>query len=268
MYHTPLGPAKQRPVALPEPMYIQCSKVLKTNSTSTLYPWGMMNQIGETKKEQPVRTGIEPRRVPVQARSRERVERILDAAAQLLADKGYDAVKTNSIAKRAGVSIGSVYQFFPNRFAIFNALAARYREKIATSLSRTMGPNSPDRPWEEALEEGFDSLAEMWRNDWAFHSVWSAIQNTAELTEAREKYREMLINENLAFFLRRILPAASDSRLQAIARVMLEAGNVLLDQSMHNGKEQDGLVINELKFLMHNYIQGHVNASKEESGRP
>lgn len=224
-----------------------------------------MSPIGETEKSDTARTGIEPRRVPVQARSRERVERILDAAAQLLADKGYDAVKTNSIAQHAGVSIGSVYQFFPNRFAIFNALAARYREKIANSLSKTLGSKAPDRPWQEALEDAFDSLAKMWRNDWAFHSVWQAIQNTAELTEAREKYREMLINEDLVFFFRRVLPQESDARLQTMARVMLEAGNVLLDQSMRNSDEQDELIIDELKILMHNYIQGHITAAKNAS---
>ena len=224
-----------------------------------------MNQARESENTQAAQRGIEPRRVPVQARSRERVERILDAAAQLLNDEGYDAVKTNLIAKRAGVSIGSVYQFFPNRFAIFNALAGRFREKIATALSTTMGPNSPERPWEEALEEGFEIMAYMWRSDWAFHSVWLAIQNTAELTEAREQYREMLINDDLVFFLRRILPEESDSRLQTIARVMLEAGNVLLDQSMRGGKDQDALVIDELKFLMYSYILGHVNSARAMS---
>lgn len=225
----------------------------------------MTDRVRESKNTQATQRGIEPRRVPVQARSRERVERILDAAAQLLVDEGYDAVKTNLIAKRAGVSIGSVYQFFPNRFAIFNALASRYREKIAMALSKTMGPDSPERPWEEALEEGFEVLAGMWRSDWAFHSVWLAIQNTAELTEAREQYREMLINENLVFFLRRILPETSELRLKTIARVMLEAGNVLLDQSMRNGEDQNVLVIDELKFLMHSYILGHVNSARAMS---
>ncbi|MCH8203741.1 MAG: TetR/AcrR family transcriptional regulator [Candidatus Hydrogenedentes bacterium] len=227
-----------------------------------------MNRVRDTESTRTPQRGIEPRRVPVQARSRERVERILDAAAQLLSDQGYDAVKTNLIAKRAGVSIGSIYQFFPNRFAIFNALADRYRKKIASALSKTMGPESPDRPWEEALEDGFESLAEMWRDDWAFHMVWLAIQNTAELTEARERYREMLINEELVYFLRRILPDRSDSRLQAIARVMLEAGNVLLDQSMRNGDAQDPLVIDELKFLMHSYIHAHVKSARATSGGP
>ena len=228
----------------------------------------MMNRVRDTESTRTPQRGIEPRRVPVQARSRERVERILDAAAQLLSDQGYDAVKTNLIAKRAGVSIGSIYQFFPNRFAIFNALADRYRKKIASALSKTMGPESPDRPWEEALEDGFESLAEMWRDDWAFHMVWLAIQNTAELTEARERYREMLINEELVYFLRRILPDRGGSRLQAIARVMLEAGNVLLDQSMRNGDAQDPLVIDELKFLMHSYIHAHVKSARATSGGP
>ncbi len=249
-------------------MPIQYRKWYAPIGTRTLNWRGMMNQVRETESAETPQGDIEPRRVPVQARSRERVERILDAAAQLLSDEGYDAVKTNLIAKRAGVSIGSIYQFFPNRFAIFNALAGRYRKKIATSLSKTMGPNSPDRPWEEALEEGFQSLAEMWRNDWAFLSVWIAIQNTAELTEAREQYREMLINEDLVYFLRRILPDASDSRLQTIARVMLEAGNVLLDQSMRGGDAQNPLVIDELKFLMHSYIRAHVNSARAMSERP
>lgn len=225
-----------------------------------------MNQIREAGKAHAQPGDIEPRRVPVQARSRERVERILDAAALLLTEEGYDAVKTNLIAKRAGVSIGSVYQFFPNRFAIFNALAGRYREKIARSLATTMGPESPDRPWEEAVEDAFTSLAEMWRKDWAFHSVWLAIQNTAELSEAREQYREMLINDDLVYFLRRILPRSSDAQLRAIARVMLETGNILLDQSMSGGREQDPLIVDELKFIMHSYILGHINSAESASG--
>lgn len=222
-----------------------------------------MNQTREAENKQVAPpAGIEPRRLPVQARSRERVERILDAAAQLLIEEGYNAVKTNLIAKRAGISIGSVYQFFPNRFAIINALAGRYRERIAHTLATHMGSKSPDRPWEEALEEVFDILAEMWRTEWAFHSVWLAIQNTAELKEAREQYRNTLINEDLVFFMRRNLPNTSEKQLQTIARVILETSNLLLDQSMRSGEKQDELIIDEMKFLLHSYVQSHIDAEK------
>ena len=56
----------------------------------------------------------EMRRVPVQARGQRTVARILDAAAELFVGDGYDATTTTQIAKRAGVSIGSLYQFFPD----------------------------------------------------------------------------------------------------------------------------------------------------------
>ncbi len=205
--------------------------------------------------------GIQPRRQPVQARSRERVKKILDAAVQLLIEDGYDAVKTNAIARRADVSIGSVYQFFPNRFAIFNALAERYREKIARSLESHLSI-SPSRSWEVALEETLDGMAEMWRNDWALHSVWLAIQNTAELRESREQYRNVLLRETLARFVRALLPRAPDAEVASIGRVMLETSNLMLDLSMRGGKRQDSMIIDELKLLLHSYLAAHVAARR------
>lgn len=205
--------------------------------------------------------GIQPRRQPVQARSRERVEKILDAAVQLLIEEGYDAVKTNAIARRADVSIGSVYQFFPNRFAIFGALAERYREKIARSLDShlKLGPN---RSWEQALAETIDTLAAMWRTDWAFHSVWLAIQNTAELRDSREQYRNVLLRDTLMGFLRSILPHATDAQIGTIGRVTLETSNLMLDLSMRGGAAQGQQIIDELRRMLHSYIQSHVSADQ------
>ncbi len=209
--------------------------------------------------------GIQPRRQPVQARSRERVEKILDAAVQLLIKEGYDAVKTNAIARQAGVSIGSVYQFFPNRFAIFNALAERYREKIALSLESHLSI-SANRTWEVALEETLDAMAEMWRTDWAFHSVWLAIQNTAELRDSREQYRNVLLRETLTRFIRTLLPRAPDAQVVSIGRVILETSNLMLDLSMRGGKAQDVMIIDELRFLLHSYLSAHVAAHVQQSG--
>lgn len=204
---------------------------------------------------------IQPRRQPVQARSRERVERILDAAVQLLIEEGYDAVKTNAIARRAEVSIGSVYQFFPNRFAIFGALAERYREKIAHSLESHLKVD-PDRTWEQALEETVDTLAAMWRTDWAFHSVWLAIQNTAELRDSREQYRNVLLRDTVVAFLRSVLPHATDAEIAMIGRVTLESSNLMLDLSMRTSP-QDQHMIDELKLMLHSYIQAHVSADRK-----
>ena len=71
------------------------------------------------------------RRRPRQARAQERVERILDAAEQVFAEVGFAAATTNQIALQAGTSIGSLYEFFPNKEALARSLADRYVARIA-----------------------------------------------------------------------------------------------------------------------------------------
>src|SRR3954447_18658239 len=66
------------------------------------------------------------RRVPRQARSRARLQRMLDAADQLLAREGAEALTTTRVAEAAGVSVGSLYQYLPDKEAIVEALAGRY----------------------------------------------------------------------------------------------------------------------------------------------
>ena len=70
-----------------------------------------------------------PRKTPVQKRSQATVDAILDASAQVLRKKGYAKTTTNAIAERAGVSIGSLYEYFPNKEAVFAAL----KEKLHRS---------------------------------------------------------------------------------------------------------------------------------------
>lgn len=65
------------------------------------------------------------RKTPQQKRSREMVGRLLDATATLLAERGLDNTTTNHVAERAGVSIGSLYQYFPDKDALIEALLVR-----------------------------------------------------------------------------------------------------------------------------------------------
>lgn len=71
------------------------------------------------------------RRQPKQRRARETVEAVLDAVVRVLKKHGVDGVTTNRIAEAAGVSIGSVYQYFPDKRAIFTALHDRHVEEIS-----------------------------------------------------------------------------------------------------------------------------------------
>ncbi len=92
------------------------------------------------------KTAEKRRRKPSQARSRRAVESIIEAAAQVLERRGYQGATTNRIAERAGVSVGTLYQYFNNKDEIFNALIERettsFLEAIEGSIS---GPEVENR---------------------------------------------------------------------------------------------------------------------------
>jgi AcrR family transcriptional regulator len=81
-------------------------------------------------------------KAPKRARGVQRVAELLDAGAVLFADKGYDATTMTEIAQRAGASIGSLYQFFPSKEALAEALFSRYVERV-TSMMEELGKRAP-----------------------------------------------------------------------------------------------------------------------------
>lgn len=81
------------------------------------------------------KTAAKGRRRPVQRRSQETVEALLGAAAQILARHGPEAATTNAIAARAGVSIGSLYQYFRDREALIDALAERHLARMEAVMA-------------------------------------------------------------------------------------------------------------------------------------
>jgi len=88
------------------------------------------------------------RRVPAQARSRRRVERILDAAAALVVEQGVESLTTRAIASAAGVPVASLYQYFADKEAVLLALAARdmeeMDEQVAADLADLTDPTVAD----------------------------------------------------------------------------------------------------------------------------
>jgi len=73
-------------------------------------------------------------KAPKRARGVRRVEELLDAGAMLFAEQGYDATTMTQIAQRAGASIGSLYQFFPSKELLAEALFSRYVQRVASQL--------------------------------------------------------------------------------------------------------------------------------------
>jgi len=81
-------------------------------------------------------TSLGPRKTPVQARSTVTVEAIAEAAIQVLLTHGIERLTTTRVAERAGVSVGTLYQYYPNKQALLFAVLEAHLEKVAAALSR------------------------------------------------------------------------------------------------------------------------------------
>ncbi|MFB9930518.1 TetR/AcrR family transcriptional regulator [Amycolatopsis halotolerans] len=96
---------------------------------------------------------LQPRKEPQQVRGELTRQRILTAAAQIFAEMGYAAGTTNRIAERARVSIGSLYQYYPNKDAILVALASQHLDAGAETLRRHRETAGPPDSLDGALRE-------------------------------------------------------------------------------------------------------------------
>lgn len=114
-----------------------------------------------------------PRRHPKQERSRQTVEAVLEAVRRVLRRQGAEAVTTNRVAEVAGVSIGSLYQYFPNKEAIFMALHERHVEGVRHLIERTMA-DCTKASLGEFTGELVEQLATVHAEDAGLHELVSA----------------------------------------------------------------------------------------------
>lgn len=174
-----------------------------------------------------------PRRVPTQRRSRERVERILSVARALIADHGSEVLRMSDVAGRAGISIGSLYQYFPDRGAIVRTLAERYNaEGQACTAAELAGVHRPSE-LAPALERVIDGYYAMFRAEPAMRELWSATQADRALQDVDAE--DVAVHSALLHdALRRIRPDADDDALaiDATLTMQLLAGAVRLAISM------------------------------------
>ena len=116
------------------------------------------------------------RREPTQKRSRERVERILSCASALIERSGSDAMRMSDVAEMAGISIGSLYQYFPDKGAIIRTLAERYnvlgRQCIAEGLQGVTDSEGLRRAFGELI----DIYYAMFLAEPVMRDIWSGTQ--------------------------------------------------------------------------------------------
>ena len=113
------------------------------------------------------------RRKPKQQRSRQTVEAVLEAVQRVLARHGCEAITTNRVAEAAGVSIGSLYEYFPDKQAIFAALHDRHVDEVRHVIERTMA-DCASASLKDFTRELVEGLANVHAEDAELHEIVSA----------------------------------------------------------------------------------------------
>ncbi|MFE9825283.1 TetR family transcriptional regulator [Streptomyces sp. NPDC005791] len=197
------------------------------------------------------------RRVPVQQRSADRLARILDAGAALLDETGYEQLSTRAVADRAGVPIGSVYRFFPNKRALVDALAERNLEVYAGRVVARLEA-IPEREWRAALDAVLDEYLAMKRSvpGFALVDFGPPVPAAGPLDEEVNRLVAGRLAELLSGHLGRGPDGAVavDATLRRTVLVCVQAADALLQLAFRADPAGDPDLIAETRVLLQAYL--------------
>jgi len=190
------------------------------------------------------------RRAPIQRRSRERLERILVAATDLIAAKGSDAMRMGDVAEKAGVSIGSLYQYFPDKAAIIRTLAERYNAQSRACIEAALASVRDFASLHIALGGLIDTYYAMFLAEPVMRDIWSGTQADKDLHDI-DLEDSRANGAVLAATLARLDPDADRAKLVATAFLVIQLGEATmrLAISVERG-EGDALVASYKRMVL------------------
>jgi AcrR family transcriptional regulator len=197
------------------------------------------------------------RRQPRQARSQERVKRILDVAEALFIAQGYGTTTTNAIATQAEVPIGSLYQFFPDKAAILQALARRYGELLHQQLVALHDLGLASAPLAAYVEQLIDTTDRFFVEHPGYHAIFMEVQGTMPELEAIEAAADAELIQDLVGFLTLRDASLEPADYEAIAFVLVKAiGTLLWVALSQDGQFRQRLIAETKRFTL-SYLQSY-----------
>lgn len=196
------------------------------------------------------------RNVPTQARSRERLQRLLDAGAAVLATEGAEALTTTRIAEAAGVPVGSLYRYFEDKEAIVEALALNYWrgfEAVVAELAATDEATPLDDPAARVI----DALADAFRAEPGFRALWYGGLRTQRVRDITRPVRA-----GFAASIERILavhwPEANPAARTAAAEMVVRTADGLVREAFRLDPRGDKALLRETTFLINAYLEARL----------
>lgn len=200
------------------------------------------------------------RRVPVQGRSLARVNRMLDACAELIDEVGYEGLTTTLLADRAQVAIGSVYQFFPDKRAIVHALTMRNMDTYVERLSaRVAGAEMVN--WWDAVDAALDEFIDMNRTVPGFKTLHFGDVIDRNLLDA-DRENDAVFAAKLGELLVQRFGLADEPVLAASLAIAVEISDALIKLAFRRDPYGDEAVLAEVRDLVRDYLFRKLNQTR------
>jgi AcrR family transcriptional regulator len=203
------------------------------------------------------------RRQPKQQRSQQRVEKILQAAAEVFVEIGYEAATTHMIAAKAQTAIGSLYQFFPDKLAIFHALEARHMERVTAIHTQLMQSADKEKPLSDFIERVVNTYAEYFTDPMP-RIVYIQYFVAPEMFKLfNESFNQWLIKEFASLF-RAWNPDLNVEKSELLAETVHLCYNTLLLNALRQDQHQRQARYAEIKALLLAYLTPHTQPEPQE----
>ncbi|MBC7881955.1 MAG: TetR/AcrR family transcriptional regulator [Anaerolineae bacterium] len=198
------------------------------------------------------------RRQPKQQRGKERVERILDAAAAVFDDVGYDAATTHQIAAQAGTAIGSLYQFFPDKAAIFMAMELRHSERVKSMWAQVDIPQIVQLPLRQMIQTLTQAVGSLFAHP-VSRVVFVQFYLAREIFQSIDESMTQEAINFMASILKQRNPSLKEEQYALLAEVCVHSSNAVMLAALRStdqGHRQR--LAQEIEDLMVSYLEPHV----------
>ena len=206
---------------------------------------------------------LSPRKAPTQRRSRATVDAILEAAARVFVEQGFAAGTTNRIAERAGVSVGSLYEYFPNKEAILVALVERTTERgLARIEERLSADTAGDRDLSRLLLGFVEAMLGFHRREPELHRVlFEEAPHPPELHACVLQMEERLAHTLEGFLARNGEVAVRDA--DTAAHLVVQVVEALTHRFVLHGIHEisDAAFVQEVVGLLGAYLRADPRAA-------
>ncbi len=189
------------------------------------------------------------RRTPSQKRSRERVEQILSCATALIQEKGSDAMRMSEVAEKAGISIGSLYQYFPDKAAIVRTLAERYNAVCNECIAAELAKVTSMAELRDAFSLLFDIYYDMFLAEPVMRDIWSAMQADKALREV-DLQQSRAGGKLLADVWARFAPETPRETIDSAAFLIMHLGDCTMRLAVSVDRPEGDRIVEAYKQMM------------------